>query len=229
MLPPMNLTLELETFLNEFAMRVPLPRQRVIDRAVKALVASALADRALGVGALAPDFTLLDERGASHRLQSRLEQGTVVLLFFRGVWCPFCNLMLRAYQEQLPTLTTSGAQLLAVSPQSAAMLERTRQRNRLQFPLLSDPACHVAAQYGLAYALDEELASLYRKVGHPLPAYNASADWLLPMPAVYVIGGDGRILYARVEPDFRRRTDPDLVVRALAAIDRDAVRQDGRS
>jgi peroxiredoxin len=216
----MNLTLELQAFLTEFAMRVPLPRQRLIDRSVRNLAATGIAERALHEGQVAPDFTLPDAAGHRVHLGTLLAEGPVVLIFFRGVWCPFCNLTLRAYQERLADFRRLGAQLIGVSPQAPDKLQRTVERNRLRFPVLSDDGCAVAAQYGLAYTVDAELASLYEKVGHPLPDYNAARDWVLPIPATYLLDSSGVVRMSYVDADFRGRLDPDKAVQALAALQR---------
>lgn len=214
----MNLTLELQAFLTEFAMRVPLPRQRLIDRSVRALASTGIAEQALHEGQQAPRFELPDAQGVIVRLEELLAQGPVVLIFFRGVWCPFCNLTLRAYQERLPAFSARGARLIAVSPQSGDKLQRTAERNRIHFPLLSDEGCLVAERYGLSYAVDSELAGLYQKVGHPLPDYNASHDWLLPLPACYLLDAGGTVRLSYVNPDFRVRLDPDRILQALAIL-----------
>ncbi len=215
---PMNLTLELQSFITEFAMRVPLPRQRLIDRSVRALAASGLVERAIHEGQPAPGFELPDARGQVIRLDEVLASGPVVLLFFRGVWCPFCNLTLRAYQERLADIGRLGARLIGVSPQTPEKLQRTADRNRLQYPLLSDRGCQVAARYGLAYTVDEELQALYSKVGHPLPDYNAANDWMLPIPATYLLDRDGMIQMAYINADFRSRLDPDKLLPRLAEL-----------
>ena len=214
----MNLTLELQSFLTEFAMRVPLPRQRVIDRSVRALAASGLIEKAIHEGQAAPRFELPDWSGQPYRLDDALAAGPVVLLFFRGVWCPFCNLTLRAYQERFTDIQRLGASLVGASPQSFDKLRRSAERNRLQYPLLSDRGCEVAARYGLAFTVDPELQGVYEKVGHSLPDYNASLDWMLPIPATYLIGSDGIVQLAYVNADFRSRLDPDRLIQRLAAL-----------
>lgn len=214
----MNLTLELQSFLTEFAMRVPLPRQRLIDRSIRSLAATGLVERALQEGQAAPRFELPDSNGQLLRLDDALARGPVVLLFFRGVWCPFCNLTLRAYQERYPEIDRLGARLIGVSPQSAEKLQRTAERNRVQYPLLSDRGCQVAARYGLAFTVDDELQGLYSKVGHPLPDYNAAADWMLPIPATYLLDRTGIVKLAYVNADFRSRLDPDKLLPRLAAL-----------
>lgn len=213
----MNLTLELQAFLTEFAMRVPLPRQRLIERSVRNLAATGIAENAVVAGQQAPDFELSDLYGQPLRLHDALRAGPVILVFFRGVWCPYCNLTLRAYQERAQEFSTLGARVIGVSPQGMDKLRRTAERNRLQFTLLSDEGCNVAAQYGLAYTVDDELAALFSKVGHPLPDYNAAKDWLLPVAATYLIDCDGRIAMSHIDADFRRRLEPEAVLRTLRA------------
>lgn len=214
----MNLTLELQSFLTELAMRVPLPRLRMIDRSIRALAATGLAEQAVHEGQPAPRFELPDAKGQGLKLDDALASGPVVLLFFRGVWCPFCNLTLRAYQERHADIARLGARLIGVSPQSGEKLLRTAERNRLTYPLLSDHGCQVATRYGLTYTIDDDLQALYQKVGHPLPDYNASADWMLPIPATYLLGRDGKVEMAYVNADFRSRLDPDRLLPRLAEL-----------
>ncbi len=214
----MTLTEELAEFVKGFAVRAPAERRAAMEKATRDLTASGLADRARGVGDIAPDFTLPDAAGRQVALRDLLARGPVVLTFYRGGWCPYCNMELRAYQRILPELTTLGASLVAISPQIPDKSLSTAEKNELTFPVLSDVGLHVAEAFGLAFDLPAELQPLYAASGNVLPVVNGDGAWRLPIPATYVIGKDGRIMLASVDPDYRNRLDPTEVLAVLAPL-----------
>jgi peroxiredoxin len=180
-----------------------------MHRATAELVASRAADRALKAGDRAPAFALPDVDGKRLSLADLLAQGPLVLSFYRGVWCPYCNLDLQALQKALPQIESLGAQLVAVSPQTAANTRRSVRDNNVSFPILSDLGNEVAAQFGLRFTLPDYLQDLYKNVfKNDLAVNNGESSWTLPMPARYVIGQDGVIAYAEVNPDYTQRPDP---------------------
>ena len=222
----MSLQAKLDAFKADFeAGRPPynVPRSVIetMHRATAALKASGLADRAIRTGDAAPAFALAEADGRPVRSEALLAQGPLVLSFYRGVWCPYCNMELQALQGVLPEIAAAGAGLVAISPQTAPNSRKSIRQNALGFPILSDPGNEVAAAFGLRFALPDELVALYTALKNDLPAINGDASWTLPMPARFVIGQDGRVLYANVEPDYTRRPEPeDLlpILRAAAAI-----------
>ena len=131
-----------------------------------------------------------------------------MLTFYRGVWCPYCNMELQAIQGALPEMMARGARVVAVSPQTAPNSRKSARQNKLGFPILSDVKGAVAATFGLRFRLPDYLIELYKSLKNDLPSFNADASWTLPMPARYVIGTDGVIAYAEVNPDYTRRPDP---------------------
>jgi peroxiredoxin len=139
-----------------------------------------------------------------------------VLIFYRGGWCPYCNLELRAWQQQLEVLKSLGATLVAVSPQTPDNSLSTAEKNELAFTLLSDSALEAATAFGVAFELPQELIELYGRVGNDLPVLNGNGRWVLPLPATYVIDTEGRIAYAHVEADYRERAEPTEVLAVLA-------------
>lgn len=188
-----------------------LPRS-VIDtmhRATDELIASGIARTGLKVGDKAPSFTLKNPDGAMVSSADLLAQGPLVLSFYRGVWCPYCNMELQALQEALPQIEQTGAKLVVISPQTPANSRRSQRDNHLGFPILSDTHNDVAAAFGIRYKLPDYLADLYRTVFKTdLAVVNDDPGWTLPMPARYVIARDGQIIYAEVNPDYTRRPDP---------------------
>ena len=187
----------------------------VMERATAELIASGQAGRALKVGDRAPDFTLNDPDGRPVSSADLLARGPLVLSFYRGVWCPYCNLELQALQEALPQFQALGASLVAISPQLAANSRKSQRQNKLEFPILSDTGNEVAAAFGLRFTLPDYLVELYRSLKNDLPAFNGDPGWTLPMPARYVIGQDGIIAYAEVNPDYTLRPEPEAMLPVL--------------
>ncbi len=218
----MSLQAKLDAFKADFeAGRPPynVPRSVIetMHRATAELKASGLAERALRVGDRAPAFSLADSGGALVTSAGLLAQGPMVLSFYRGVWCPYCNMELLALQGVLPEIAATGASLAAISPQTAANNRKSVRQNALGFPILSDPGNEVAAAFGLRFALPDYLVALYTALKNDLPGFNGDASWTLPMPARFVIGRDGRVLYANVEPDYTQRPEPEDLLPVLRA------------
>ncbi len=175
------------------------------------LIASGIAERSLHQGDLAPDFTLPDAEGKSVTLSTLLREGPVVVSFYRGSWCPYCNLQLRAYQAVLPEIIHAGATLVAISPQTPEAAMEIVDKASLKFPVLSDVGNQVARAYRLVFVLPEAL----RPYTANLPQYNASDSWELPMPGTFVVGQDGIIRLAFVHADYTKRLEPSDILTAL--------------
>ena len=187
-----------------------------MHRATDELIASRAVDRALKVGDKAPAFKLKGPDGNEVSSIELLTQGPLIVTFYRGVWCPYCNRDLQAIQAALPELEKRGAKLVAISPQTAPNSRRSVRENKLSFPILSDPYNDVAAAFGLRFKLPDYLADLYKNVfKNDLEVVNGDPSWTLPMPARFVIGQDGIILYAEISPDYTRRPDPNELLPAL--------------
>src|SRR6185503_3828718 len=142
-------------------------------------------------------------------------KGPVVASFYRGAWCPYCNMDLQALQAALPEIEARGANLIAISPQTAPNSRKSQRDNKLAFPILSDDKSRVAAAYGLRFSLPDYLVELYKGFKNDLPTFNDDPAWVLPMPARYVIGPDGIIAYAEVNPDYTQRPDPSELLPVL--------------
>ena len=179
-----------------------------MERATRSLVESGQADRALKAGDIAPGFTLMDADGNSVSSQAILARGPLITTFYRGVWCPYCNYDLQALEDLRPEIEARGASLVAISPQMPANSRKSQRDNKLGFPILSDVGTTVAAAFGLRFRLPDDLIEVYRQFGNDLPRINEDPAWVLPMPARYVIGTDGVIAYAEVNPDYTRRPEP---------------------
>ena len=199
--------------------RVPAWVHEPMHHATAELIASGAAERALRAGDQAPEFTLKDADG--HEVSSRdlLANGPLVVTFYRGVWCPYCNMDLQALQQVLPAIRERGAELVAISPQLPSNSRKSQRDNKVTFPILSDPGNGLAARFGLRFKLPDYLIALYRDTfKNDLSQTNGDSSWTLPMPARYVIGTDGAIAYAEVNPDYTRRPDPEELLPVLSAL-----------
>ena len=186
-----------------------------MQRATDELIDSAQAQRAKKAGDTAPEFTLLDPDGKPVSSRELLARGPLVVSFYRGVWCPYCNLELQALQQAFAAITARGASLVAISPQTAPNSRKSQRDNKLGFPILSDVKSQVANAFGLRFALPDYLVELYKGFGNDLAKVNDDPAWVLPMPARYVIGTDGVIAYAEVNPDYTHRPDPSELLPVL--------------
>jgi len=186
-----------------------------MHKATADLIAGGLANRALKAGDAAPHFILNDADGTPVDSHDLLAHEPLVLSFYRGVWCPYCNLELQALEASRAAFEERGASLVAISPQTPANSRKSQRQNELGFPILSDANSEVAGAFGIRFALPDDLIALYKRFGNDLPAINADPSWVLPMPARYVIGTDGVIAYAEVNPDYTRRPDPSELLPVL--------------
>ena len=216
----MTLQAKLDAFKADFEAgkppyNVPPSVIATMRRATAELIASGAAGEARKAGDKAPAFTLNDPDGNAVSSAALLAKGPLVVSFYRGVWCPYCNMELQALQEALPAFQALGANLVAISPQTAVNSRKSVRQNALDFPILSDTHNDVAAAFGLRFALPDYLVELYHGLKNDLPSFNGDPSWTLPMPARYVIGQDGTILYAEVNPDYTRRPEPEDMLPAL--------------
>lgn len=189
------------------------PQGRVIGSALSAEQGQQRRDpaadvpaQAIKVGDVAPDFELADTDGTTVKLSNLLTKGPVVLTFYRGQWCPFCNRQLQGYQASLSEITGAGGQLVAVSPQLVENSAETKKKINITFPLLSDVGNKVAKQYRLAYSVNFDAL---RRFNGPEGAGE------LPVTATYVVSTDGKVTYAYVDSQYQKRAEVSDIVAAL--------------
>ena len=221
----MSLQDKLDAFKADFeANKAPPHVVAIIHKATDDLMATGQAERALKAGVRAPEFALPDAHGNLVRSADLLTQGPLVLTFYRGVWCPYCNLDLQAIQDAAGEIRALGASLVAISPQTAPNRRKSERENALSFPILSDHGNALANTFGLRYRLPDELIALYKGFGNDLAIGNGEDSWTLPMPARYVIAPDGVIAYAEVNADYTRRPDPSELLPVLRRVRSDAAK-----
>jgi peroxiredoxin len=214
----MGLGQQLAAFKAEFARTAPAGRPALYEAKIEHLRANFALEAAIGTGDEAPDFELPDLRGNTVSLFNVMRHGPGVVTFYRGGWCPYCNIQLRAYQAVLPEITALGGRLLAISPQLPDRSLSTAESNALTFDVLSDVGNRVARSFGLVYSLPEELREALRSSNKALPGINGDESWELPVPATYVIAPDRRVALAYIEVDYRKRLEPDAVLASLKSL-----------
>ncbi|HEY0309469.1 MAG TPA: peroxiredoxin-like family protein [Acidobacteriaceae bacterium] len=195
---------------------VPADRLAVSEQAVTELFNSGIEDRILKPGMRAPEFELQDaSTGKLVHSTDVLALGPMVLSFFRGRWCPYCVTELEIWRDLYPDLRQRNALFVAVSPQMQRQNDFTVQQHSLPFAVLTDPACALAEQFGIAYTVPEYHRLHLRSIMVNIPYVNGENTWRLPLPAVFVIGQDNIIRFSEVHADFRVRPEPADVLAAL--------------
>jgi peroxiredoxin len=213
----MNPTLQtqLAQFKTGFARRASPERIATMEAATAQLKASGIERTALQAGARLPALSLPNASGTKIDLTTLNNQGPLVIVFYRGGWCPYCNLELRAWQEQLPSMKEAGISLVAISPQTPDNSLSTQEKNALQFEVLSDSSLEAARAFGVLFDMPPDLVDLYSKVGNDLPLINGNGRWSLPVPATFVVSKDGVIAQTYVDADYRNRAEPAEVLAPL--------------
>lgn len=190
-----------------------------LQGAIDSLAATQIVEKAIRVGQVAPDFTAphVDGTGA-FKLSDALQEGPVVLVYYRGDWCPYCNLQLMEYNKYVKQIAAYGAQIVAMSPQTVANSQYAEGSNPFDFAIVTDPENAIARTYGIVFELPAEINDLYAKFGFDLHIENDSKRAELPLAATYVIDQDGKVAYSFMDADYTKRAEPDAILTALKAL-----------
>ena len=162
--------------------------------------------KGLKVGDKAPQFQSTDNSGKPFNLKKQLKKGDVVIIFYRGQWCPFCNKELSQLNDSLSFITAKGATVVAISPETKENVGKTIEKTKASFPIISDSALAVMKMYKVNFAVDEATQTKYKKYGINFSEANGSNGANLPVPATYVVGKNGVIKYAFFNPDYKVRS-----------------------
>lgn len=179
-----------------------------------------MAEHSLAAGDFLPDFALLDAAGRTVTSSGLLDGGPLVVAFFRGGWCPYCDAALRALETARHRIEAAGARLVGISPETPDELARTAAQRGLGFLLLSDPDTAYARLCGVGYEEAQVVKGIYRRLDIDFRDRDTDAAWQLPLPVTYVVAGDGRIAWVFVDPDWSYRAEPDELVEAVTALGR---------
>jgi peroxiredoxin len=213
----MSLQNEIQALMGELGKKVPAEMMDKVGAFIGRLASEGVAKSARKAGDTAPGFALRNVSGRTVALADLLAKGPVVVSFFRGEWCPFCDLELRALQKTLPEFAARGASLVAISPQLAENNRSTAESRSLGFEVLSDPGNATAKAFGIAFSMNAAEQDLHKAFGADLPAVNGAANWDLPVPATFVIDAAGRIAWAHVDSNYTARAEPAEILAAVSA------------
>lgn len=204
----MSLQEKLDGFKAKFKTMAPEGAFDTFARSTQELIDSGQAERAIKAAEKVPNFVLADSDRNDVALKDLLAKGPVVLTFYRGVWCPYCNIELQALEEVAADIRARGASLVAISMQGAADSRKSQKDNKLSFPILTDKNGELADKLGIRWSLQDYVIPFHQGFGVELPRIHGDGQWNLPMPARYVVDTDGTIVYAEVNPDYTRRPEP---------------------
>jgi len=177
------------------------------------LTINAQQPQGLQVNDMAPEFTGVDQNGKTIALKSELQKGSVVLVFYRGEWCPYCNRYLKELEESLSQISLKGATVIAVTPQLDEYIDKSVEKTKATFSILHDDGLKIMKSYDVAYKLDEVTLNKYKRFKIDLNVINGSTNGSsLPVPAVYVINKNGKIVYRFFDPDYTVRAPIKTII-----------------
>ena len=211
----MSLKAQIDAYNVQKDAKLPADVLALMNTTNEELIAQHIKDNALQIGQKVESFSLANHKGENVELADLLKKGPVIISFYRGGWCPYCNLELKALNDYLPQFKTQSAQLVAISPQLPDETLSTAQKNDLEFDVLCDVSNKVAEQFGLLFTLDERIQALYTQFGIDFEHYYGDKSFKLPLPATYVINQEGVITYAFLSEDYTLRAEPIDVMTAL--------------
>jgi len=216
MTDPCPITQRVAEMRAELAAQVPNPAREVFARERAELAAGGIPAGVAPAGTVLPDAELLDVHGAATTLSAAVGDGTSVLVFYRGSWCPYCNIALSVYQtELLPRLTERGVALIAISPERPDGSLTMQQKNSLGFTVVSDPGNTIAGRLGIVMRHSDESTRATLQLGFDLTSANADGTGDLPMPATVIVDAGRTVRWIDVHPDYGTRTEPRQVIDAL--------------
>jgi peroxiredoxin len=197
------------------AQKVPKEILDTMQKATLALQIENLEENALKSGDIMPNFTLKNHLQKERKFYDYLAKTPVVLSFYRGGWCPYCNLELNALQASLPLIRSLGSDLVAISPETPDNSLSTKEKNGLLFDILFDKDNLLAKALGLAFELPDSLKEIYESFGIDIPGQNGNNSYLIPMPATYIVDQNARILYHFIDADYTKRAEPAEILKNL--------------
>jgi len=200
------------------AIEVTAEQHKIMKKATGRLMMSDIVKSSIGEGDKAIDFTLPNAVGEEVTLSKLLEKGAVILTFYRGEWCPYCNMQMREFQEEMPAIDWYKATLVAVSPETPDHSLSLTEKLALTFEVLSDSGNKVAKKYGIVFKMGDDIAGVYKDFGIDLEKSQGNTDNELPIPATYVIKQDGTVVYAYKNVEYRQRADVEDIIDVLEKI-----------
>ena len=211
----MSLQKSLEEFQCQMALSLPKEVLEILSRSTSFLQEQNLAKGAHKEGDRFPEFKLTDSEGVTHSLAHLLDRGPIIVSFYRGGWCPYCVMELKALREIIDQLPELGATLVAISPETPKFAADTKARNSLNFIILSDLDNGLAQECGLVFKMPADLLTQYQNFGFDIQSHNGNDKFELPIPATYIVDQKGMIRFAFVEEDYISRAEPEELIDVL--------------
>lgn len=207
-----------QKIVQQFMSNLPEDTATTVGKNFEYILSSDFGDKALSEGDKAEDFSLPNAKGEATQLTKLLEQGPIVLNFYRGGWCPFCNLEFKSLHDILPQIKELGANLIGISPELPDNSLDTIDKHQLQFEVLTDVGNIIARQYGIIMDVPEFMRPVYLEWGIDLPKTNGDDTWELPIPATYIIGSDGNIISSYINKNYTERMEPSDIIKTLETL-----------
>ncbi len=214
----MSLQEQLKQIKQNSAKNIPDDIRAVMGDALQSVINLNLEANAPKVGDQLPEFSLVNQSKQTRRLSDFLAKGPAIITFYRGGWCPYCNLELKAYQTALGEIQSAGGNLIAITPELPDASLSTQEKNELGFDVLSDVDSAYARELGIVFTLSEELKPIYERFGIDLSAHNGEGQFDLPLAATFVVDQKAQIASAFVESDYTQRQEPQDAVNILKSI-----------
>lgn len=214
----MSLQEKIADYKEAFKQKAPANVQELMKLATQTLADSGIESTSPKVSEVLPAFSLPNQKGETVSLEDLLASGPVIITFYRGGWCPYCNFELQAYQKELANIKAQGATLIAITPELPDASLSTTEKNELEFEVLSDVNSDYAKSLGLVFSLPEELRSIYLSFGIDVEKHNGEGQFDLPLAATFVVAKDGTIASAFVDADYTARQEPSELINTLKAL-----------
>lgn len=212
----MNLQSQLDATTNFFADQLSVEQNKVFDDVIEAALQNHIEENAPKIGQFLADFELPAADGSTFRLSEKLKEGPLIISFYRGSWCPYCNLELKAYQDILPEIKQRSGNLVAISPEFPERAQETITKEGIGFDVLTDQDNQLSEKLGLLFHHSVEVVDLIKNLGFDLEFWHGKGNTLvIPIPATLVVNEDGTIIYSYVNPNYRFRAEPNEVIRVL--------------
>ena len=211
----MNLTEELLKANTANREKIPAEILSIMDNATAQLVENGIITKVIKLGAKFPEATLINSKGKNVSLASIAGNSPLVISFYRGGWCPYCSIQLKAIQKALPDIAAKGAKLVAITPETPDNSLSTEEKNALEFDVLSDIDNKLAKELGLVFQLPKSVQDIYNQFGLDIEKHNGNADFELPMPATFVIDREKKVTYRFVNEDYTKRAEITDILNAL--------------
>jgi len=206
---------EIKKMQEEMLPQIPDDVLKLLFSKTEELVNSGIAEHTLNEGDGIPQINLPNAVGKMIDVNSMLKDGPVVISFYRGAWCPYCNLELKALQQALSEIKLLDAQLIAISPNTPDNSISSIEKHGLEFEVLTDAGNKIAKEFKLVFNLADELRPIFKQFNFDVPKYNGDESWELPIPATYIVNTDGRIVHSFVNADYTQRMEPNEIISKL--------------